>query len=102
MDPIICKNVKGYSYETFCYDKTSGNFKRKHDDQQFPVCFVNIRVQMLFFLYCIPSSSDSKGDLSFWQFWKIINVSWILERYIGMVGEGLLRGRISSIQYIQS
>ena len=51
---------------------------------------------MLCFLYCITSSSYSKEDLSFWQLWKIINVTWILERCIGTVGEGLLRTRISS------
>ena len=51
---------------------------------------------MLFSFYCISSSSYSKDDLSFWQFWKIINVTQILERYIRRVGEGLLRTRISS------
>ena len=33
---------------------------------------------------------------AFWQFWKIINLNRILERYNGKVGEGLLRARISS------
>ena len=56
---------------------------------------VNICGQMFSF-YCIPSSSYSKDDLSFWQFWKIINVTRILERHIGRVGMGLLRTRISS------
>ena len=51
----------------------------------------------MFFFYCIPSSSYSKEDLFFWQFWKIINVTWILERYIGMVHEKLFRARISSL-----
>ena len=39
-----------------------------------------------YFFYCISSSSYSKDDLSFWQFWKIINVARILERYIERVG----------------
>ena len=54
------------------------------------------------FLYYITSSSYSEDDLSYWQLLKIINVTWILEEYIGMVGEGLLRARNSSSMCLQS
>ena len=50
------------------------------------------------FLYCITSSSYSKDDLTFWQLWKIFNVTWILGRCIGKVGEDLLCTRISSVK----
>ena len=36
-----------------------------------------------------------------WQFWKIINVTWVLESCIGKVGEVLFRTRISSITELQ-
>ena len=49
----------------------------------------------VFFLYCISFSCHCKDDLSL-TILKIINVTWILERYIGRVGEGLLRTRIIS------
>ena len=55
------------------------------------------KISFIFFT-CIPSSSYSKEDWSFWRFWKIINVSRILERYIGRVDEGLLRTGVSSIR----
>ena len=50
----------------------------------------------MFFLCCIPFLNYSKGDLSFNNFEKLFAVTWILERYIGRVGEGLLRACISS------
>ena len=64
--------------------------------KQFPVWVVNIPVQILFFLYCIHSSSYSKEDLSFDNFEKL-SMIWTLERCIGRVGEGLLHARISSL-----
>ena len=54
---------------------------------------------MLCFVYCILSSSYSKDNLSFWQFWKIMNLSRILKRDIGRVDEGWLRARVSSISH---
>ena len=71
MDPIICKTVKGYSDETFCYNKASRNFKRKFDDKQFRYktisslgCEYSCQ-NVVFFLYCIPSSSYSEGGFVF-------------------------------------
>ena len=54
------------------------------------ICY---NVQILCFSY-----TGTFLQLSFWQFWKITNVTWILERYIGRVGEQLLRARISSLK----
>ena len=80
------------------------NFKRKYDYKQFKYKIIFILGSCLFaakfcadFFYCMPSSIYSQEDFSFWEFWKIIIVIWILERYIGSVGEGLLRAHISSI-----
>ena len=64
--------------------------------KQFTVWIVNVHVE-LFLSYCISYSSYSKEYLSFWQFWKIITVTWIFARYIGRVGERLLHVHISSI-----
>ena len=49
----------------------------------------------------MSSSNYSQDDLSLWEFWKIIIATLILMRYIGRVGEGLLRAHISS-RYIST
>ena len=53
----------------------------------------------MYVFYCIHSSSCSKDDLSFKQFWKAINLTRILERYKGRVGEGSLRTRMSNVAF---
>ena len=91
------KPLKVILIKRFVLIKQNPNFKRKYDDcslniKYFPIWVVNMCGQMLCFLYCIPSSSYSKDDLSFWQFWKIMILTWIL-------GEGLLHIRISSLYF---
>ena len=89
--------------ELFVLIKQNLNFKRKYDYKQFKYKIISSLDCCLFaakfcvdFFYCMSPSSYSQEDLSFWEFWKIISVTWILERYIERVGEGLLRARISS------
>ena len=52
------------------------------------------------FFNCIASISNNKDDLTFPQFYKIINLTRILRRYIGRVGVSLLHTRISSLDLV--
>ena len=57
--------------------KQSLNFKRKYNDEKFKYKVISslgckyLWPNVVFFLYWFPSSSYSKDDLSFWQFWKL-------------------------------
>ena len=73
--------------ELFVLIKQNWDFKRKYDYNQFKYKIISNLDCCLFaakfcvdFFYCMSSSSYSQKDWSFWEFWKIIIVTWILER----------------------
>ena len=104
ISPVV-KLLNVIQTELFVLIKQNWNFKRKYDYKQskykiissLDCCLFAAKFCVDFFFFCISSSSYSQDDLSFLEFWKIIIISWILERYIGRVGEGLLCPRISSM-----
>ena len=107
MDPLsFIKSLEVIFTHRFVLVKQNRNFKRKYDNKQFKYKIISsLGCKYLWpnvvLFYCIPSSSYSKDDLSFWQFWKII-VTRVVERCIGRAGEGLLHTRISRSKWKHS
>ena len=59
-------------------------------------CFIIIIIIIIIIVIIISFCLPVIVRTIFLTRWKIVNVTRILERYIGRVGEGLLRIRISS------
>ena len=96
------KPLKIIITKRFVLIKKNRNFKRKYDDKQFKYKN-NFQFGLLIFVAkcCIffiafPLRVIVRTICLFDNFEKIMNLTRILERYVGRVVEGLLRTRISN------